>query len=231
MKQTIRVVLIEEQSIFRAGMRATLERQGTCCIVGEASDKEAVLKLLRTHDPAPDVALLAAELSRADPLEVVCQLRHALPHLAVVLLTDSESEEQLFSALMVGVTAYCPRAITPDALMDIVGRVSQGEFLITDEILAKLHLATHLCPFWGEESVEKHVSATRLPPPSPLTGREVEILACIAGGNSNKAIAQGLQMSDQTVKKSITTIFTKLSVSDRTMAVMTALRHGWIPLA
>lgn len=107
MKKPIRVILIEEQSIFRAGIRATLEQQGTCCIVGEASERDAVLKLLRTRDPAPDVALLAAELSRADPLEVACQLRHSFPHLAVVLLTASESEEQLFSSLMVGVTAYC----------------------------------------------------------------------------------------------------------------------------
>ena len=226
---TIRVIIIDEQPLFREGIRATLLRMGECEIVGESTDVVDVLEIARTCNP--DVALIDAGLTFSDPLEIARQMRHLAPRMAIILLTPSEDEERLFQAIKVGAAAYYTRNITPDELIDAIRKVSHGEYLIRDDVLAKPQLASRVLKSFREltveeeeeESEEKNIY-------SPLSSREVEILDYIARGNSNKEIAKSLKISDQTVKNHITSILKKLSVNDRTAAVVHALRHGWIKM-
>ena len=107
--------------------------------------------------------------------------------------------------------------------------MSHGEYLINDDVLSKPQLASRVLKSFRELSVEEE-EAPGKDTYSPLSNREVEILDYIARGNSNKEIAKSLKISDQTVKNHITSILKKLSVNDRTAAVVHALRHGWIQM-
>ncbi len=224
---TIRVIVIDEQPLFREGIRATLERMEDCVIVGESIDTFDVLELARMHNP--DVALIDAGLTASDPLEIARQARHLAPRMAIIMLTPSEDEERLFQSIKVGAAAYYTRNITPDGLMEAVRKVSHGEYLINDDVLSKPQLASRVLKSFRELTVEEEEGETK-DLYSPLSSREVEILDYIARGNSNKEIAKSLKISDQTVKNHITSILKKLSVNDRTAAVVHALRHGWIKM-
>ncbi|GAC1393296.1 MAG: response regulator transcription factor [Ktedonobacteraceae bacterium] len=225
--ETIRVIVIDEQPLFRAGIRATLERMGDCQIVGESTDTLDVLELARIHNP--DVALIDTGLIASDPLEIARQARHLIPRMAIIMLTPSEDEERLFQSIKVGAAAYYTRNITPDDLIEAVRKVSNGEYLIQDDVLSKPQLASRVLKSFRELTVEEEEGEAK-DLYSPLSSREIEILDYIARGNSNKEIAKSLKISDQTVKNHITSILKKLSVNDRTAAVVHALRHGWIKI-
>src|SRR5712691_6355678 len=223
--ETIRVIIIDEQPLFREGIRATLERMGDCVIVGESTDTNEVLELARVSNP--DVALIDATLTGLDPLEVARQMRHLAPRIAIIILSPSDDEERLFQSIKVGAAAYYTRNITAAELSEAVYKVSQGEYLINDDVLSRPQIASRIRKAFRELTVEEE-EVTPKDHYSPLSSREVEILDYIARGNSNKEIAKSLKISDQTVKNHITSILKKLSVSDRTAAVVHALRHGWI---
>ena len=225
--ETIRVIVVDEQPLFRQGICSTLEQMGDCVIVGTSTDAEEIFELSRTANP--DVVLIDAGLTTADPLEIARQMRHLAPHLAIMILTPSEDEERLFQSIKVGAAAYYTRNITPEELVDAVRRVSRGEYLINDDVLSKPQLASRVLKSFRELAVEEEDAVTK-DLYSPLSSREVEILDYIARGNSNKEIAKSLKISDQTVKNHITSILKKLSVNDRTAAVVHALRHGWIKM-
>jgi DNA-binding NarL/FixJ family response regulator len=229
--ETIRVIIIDEQPLFREGVRATLLRMGDCDIVGESTAVADVLEIVRTCNP--DVALIDAGLTYSDPLEIARQMRYLAPRIAIIILTPSKDEERLFQAIKVGAAAYFTRNITPDELVDSIRKVSHGEYLIDEDVLAKPELATRVLDTFRKmgstvEEEEEEDEAKNIY--SPLSSREVEILDYIARGNSNKEIAKSLKISDQTVKNHITSILKKLSVNDRTAAVVHALRHGWIKM-
>ena len=223
----IRVIIVDQQPLFRQGIRSTLEQMGDCAIVGDSTDANDILELVRVS--SPDVALVDAGLTSADPLELARQMRHLAPRMAIIILTPSEDEERLFQSIKVGAAAYYSRSITTEELVEAVRKVSVGEYLINDDVLSKPQLASRVLKSFRELAVEEETSATK-DLYSPLSGREVEILDYIARGNSNKEIAKSLKISDQTVKNHITSILKKLSVNDRTAAVVHALKHGWIKM-
>ena len=225
--ETIRVIVVDEQPLFRKGVCATLEQMGDCTIIGTSTNAGEILDLARTGNP--DVALIDANLSMVDSLEIARQIRHLAPRVAVMILTPTEDEECLFQAIKVGAAAYYTRDLTPEELSDAVRRVSKGEYLINDDVLSKPQLASRVLKSFRELAVDEEDNTTR-DLYSPLSHREVEILDYIARGNSNKEIAKSLKISDQTVKNHITSILKKLSVNDRTAAVVHALRHGWIKI-
>ena len=151
--ETIRVIVIDEQPLFRAGIRATLERTGDCQIVGESTDTFDVLELARIHNP--DVALIDTGLLASDPLEIARQARHIVPRMAIIMLTPSEDEERLFQSIKVGAAAYYTRNITPADLIDAVRKVSNGEYLIQDDVLSKPQLASRVLKSFRELTVEE----------------------------------------------------------------------------
>jgi DNA-binding NarL/FixJ family response regulator len=225
--ENIRVIIVEEQPLFREGIRATLEQMGDCVIVGDSTDPEVILELARTENP--DVVLLDTSLNTGDPLEIARQVLHITTQVAIIMLTPSEDEERLFQSIKVGASAYYTRNITKEELSEAVRKVSVGEYLINDDVLSKPQLASRVLKSFRELAVEEEALPTK-DMYSPLSTREVEILDYIARGNSNKEIAKSLKISDQTVKNHITSILKKLSVNDRTAAVVHALRHGWIKM-
>jgi len=228
--ESIRVLIVDEHPLFRRGARCILEEAGDCQVVGEASNSVDALELARAL--SPNVILLDALLSSGDALEVARQVRNSVPQVAIIMLTAFENEEQLFQSIKVGAAAYYHKDITPEQLLTAVRRVSQGDYLINDNVLSKPQVASRVLNSFRETFRE--LDGAEEPEVqqlfSPLSSREVEILDYIARGNSNKEIAKSLKISDQTVKNHITSILKKLSVNDRTAAVVHALRHGWIKI-
>jgi DNA-binding NarL/FixJ family response regulator len=218
-----RVLIVDDHPIFRHGVRYTLEASGEFEVVGEAADGQKAIQVAEQLNP--DVMLVDINLPGLNGLEVARVVRRRLPQTALIILTVYEDAEQLFNAIKVGAAAYSPKDISPDQLLQITRLVAQGHYLINENVLSRPFVASRVLKQFRElASVEQEGHMVF----APLTGREVEILDCIARGRSNKQIAMDLNISDQTVKNHITAILRKLNVNDRTQAVIYAMRHGWI---
>ena len=220
-----RVLVVDDHPLFRQGVRYTLESSGEFEIIGEAADGQQAIKL--AEQLGPDVMLVDINLPGLNGLEVARVVRRRHPQTALIILTVYEDDEQLFNAIKVGAAAYSPKDISPEQLLQITRLVAQGHYLINENVLSRPFVASRVLKQFRElASVEQEGHMVF----APLTGREVEILDCIARGRSNKQIAMDLNISDQTVKNHITAILRKLNVNDRTQAVIYALRHNWIKL-
>ncbi len=221
----IHVLVADGVPLFRCGIRATLESTPECRVVGEATERAGIMQLLQEQHP--DVMLLDAGLLAPDDLyEVTGALRPLA--CGLVILTASADEEQLFHYQKLGAAAYESRGITPACLTDRIRRVAQQEYLISLEAIDRPRPSLPTASR-GSPALKSSTSKNEEPCSTfPLSAREVEILDYIARGNSNKEIAKSLRISDQTVKNHITSILKKLSVDDRTAAVVHALRRGWI---
>lgn len=233
----VRVFVADSQPLFREGVRLALEAATDTVFVGEAATGRDALQHL--DNLAPQVCLIDADLPLGgnalgfgDPtvpggIELGRLVKHRLPDTSVVILAGYEEEEQLFQAMKVGASAFCVRDVSADGLIDLIRRVDQGEYLMSDSVLARPQVTERVLKQFRELAAAR-VGAEPLF--VPLSGREVEILDHIARGHSNKSIAQSLSISDQTVKNHITSVLRKLAVNDRTQAVIYALRHNWIKL-
>ncbi len=235
--QRVRVLIADEQPLFRQGLRLILEDTDDLTVTGEASTGRAALQQLDVA--APDVCILdaglpvgSAALGFGDAhvpggVELARLVKRRRPQTAIVMVAGLEEEEQLFQAVKIGAAAYCPRDVTPDALLQIVRQVHQGAFLVSDSVLARPEVTERVLRQFRELSASQ---VGEEPLFIPLSTREVEVLDFIAHGRSNKAIARELGISDQTVKNHITSILRKLAVNDRTQAVIYGLRNNWIKL-
>ena len=227
MAQKVRVLIIDDHPLFRQGIRWSLEEASDMEVVGEAENGQEAIKLAERL--LPDVVLVDINLPGLNGLEVTRVVRRRQPQIAVIILTVYEDDEQLFNATKVGAAAYSAKDISPDHLLNIVRQVGEGHYPINDNVLSRPVVASRMLNQFRElASAESDGGESVF---APLTTREVEILDCIARGNSNKEIARILNISDQTVKNHITSILRKLAVNDRTQAVIYALRHGWIKMS
>lgn len=219
------VLIIDDQPLFRQGIRCTLERyNGEFEVVGEASDGDEGLHLAGTREPS--VIILNAEVEGLHGLEAIRTLKHQVPGAAVIVITNHEDEEKLFYAIKYGAAAYLLKTMESEELVNVVRQVAEGHYLINDSVLSKPVVASRVLRSFRDLATE--VDQDVEPLFIPLSVREVEVLDYIAKGNSNKEIARAMSISDQTVKNHITSIMRKLAVNDRTQAVVYALRHGWI---
>lgn len=221
-----RLLLVDDHPLFLRGVRLTLEDSGEFDIVGEASDGQKAITL--SEQLLPDVILCDINLPGMSGLEVSRVIKRRQPQTAIIILSVYEDDEQLFNAIRAGAAAYSPKDISPEQLVEIVRQVARGNYIINENVLSKPVVARRVLNQFRELATTENEQE---PIFAPLTNREVEILDCIARGNSNKEIARNLSISDQTVKNHITSILKKLNANDRTQAVITALRHGWIKMS
>ena len=220
------VLVIDAQPLYRAGLRALLAgAPDTITLIGEASDGVEGLRLALRYDPA--VILLGTSSGGPQGLQVIRDLKRQVPSAGIVILADAAEDDSLFAAVTFGASAYVVQTAASDEVLGMVRRVARGEYPINDSVLATPLLAARvLASFRNLASSAEEIQPLLL----PLSGREIEVLEWVARGNSNKEVARALAISDQTVKNHITSILKKLSVNDRTAAVVHALKHGWIKM-
>ncbi|MBN1937837.1 MAG: response regulator transcription factor [Anaerolineae bacterium] len=219
------MLIVDDHPVFCQGLRRILESVPDIDVVDMARDGEEALDMAR--ELTPDVILMDINLPSMNGMQVTRLIKAELPNIAVIMLTAYHDESQVLHAIRAGASAYYPKDVTPDKLVDAIRQVSEGMYVIEEHVLTQPELARwiqarfeEIDAFW--EGAEEMFM--------PLSSREMEILQLIARGKSNKAIALELGISHQTVKNHMTSILRKLAVNDRTQAAIYALRKGWIRL-
>ncbi|WP_240947018.1 MULTISPECIES: response regulator [Leeia] len=213
----IRVLLIDDHSLFRSGVRQLLQREADLQVVGEAADGLEGIK--RAKEFLPDVILLDLNMPGLSGLETLQILVQDLPQCAVVILTVSEEADELGQALRDGARGYLIKNIDVAALTSGIRRAARGEAVIADSMTAKLV---------AQFRAQSPQAATPLasPPRDKLTSREREIVQCLARGESNKEIARRLDVAESTVKIHVQNILKKLNLSSRVQVAVYAVEHG-----
>lgn len=225
MMRKIRVMLVDDHPFFRQGLRDVLAAETDLEIVGEASEGEEALRLIR--EIKPDVVVMDVNIPNVNGIQITRRLRSEQASVNFVILTAYDDEEQVFHAVRAGASAYYPKDVTPDKLVAAIREVSHGRYVIGDLVMDEAQLAP-----WLLKETQRFGAASDFSeePFNPLSPREMEILQYITQGMSNKEIARRLGISHQTVKNHITAILHKLGVKDRTQAAVYTLRRGWVRL-
>lgn len=210
-----RLILVDDHTLFRKGLAELLEREGAVRVAAITGNPEQVPDLLRQH--RPDVLLLDLNLGGADGINVMQELRAEGFTLPVLMLTVSEAEEDLARALRNGANGYLLKSMEPDEVVDAIARAARGETVVAPAMTAKL---VKLLDNKGQNTTSLLET---------LTQREREILAHLARGESNKAIARQLEISYDTVKLHVRHILAKLNLSSRVEAAVFAVEHKLTP--
>ena len=239
LKPHCRLLLVDDHLIFLRGLRLILETATTAIhefeVIAEAHDGTEAITL--ANELLPDVVLLDINLPGGKSGFDICRLlRLQLPRTAIIILSVYEDDEQLFAAIRAGAAGYGSKGGSPENLVELVEQVANGGYPINAGVLMKAGVAKRVLNQFQDlssrsQSHEEAEAWEKAEVFAALTAREMEILGCIAKGQSNKEIALTLFISDQTVKNHITNILRKLNANDRTQAVMLALRQGWIKLS
>lgn len=212
----IRVVLVDDQTLIRQGVRSLLELAGDIDIVAEAGDgDEAIASIRRSR---PDVVLLDLRMPRKGGVDVLRELGADGTLPATIILTTFDDDDALLEAVRAGARGYLLKDVSLEHLTDAIRVVAEGGSVIRPAVTERV--------LRGLEHVRRDFEA--LSPPDPLTKREVEILRLMAGGYSNREIAGALGTAEGTVKNHASSILSKLGVRDRTRAVLKALELGYI---
>ena len=221
--EQLKIEIVDNHALMRMGIRNILEREADFDIVAEADDSRTAIDAAFATNP--DVILMDLSLPTPGGIETTQRIKRELPAAAIIVLSTEEDEDALFEAIKAGAAAFILKDIAPEDLVMVIRRVVAGEYLINDKVFSKPAVASRVLKEFRELAVYGQEAA---PIFAPLSPREVEILDNIAQGMTNKQVAYALSISEQTVKNHMSSILRKLSVNDRTQAVVYAMRQGWI---
>jgi DNA-binding NarL/FixJ family response regulator len=208
----IRVLIVDDHAVVRRGLRTFLELQSEIEVVGEAEDGEEALREAERLDP--DVVLLDLVMPRVDGIAALHGLRERTPRSRVIVLTTFLDDDKLLPAVRAGAAGYLLKDVEPAELVRAIHLVADGEALLHPAVAARL--------------MEEFSETDRPAAEEALTAREREVLALIARGLPNKLIARDLEIAEKTVKTHVSSILSKLGLTDRTQAALYAVRAGLI---
>ena len=218
-EKTIRVLVADDQNLFREMMVGYLRREGDIEVVGEAESGAETLTKVKSLQP--DVVLLDIQLGDMDGIEVTHMVKAQDPECRVVLLTGFHNEEYIFQAFKIGCSGYLSKDTSMDKVMEAVRKAHKGDALLepadTTRIIREYEQIDRLHKSRNNDKPLDEVK---------LTPREREILALIADALSNQEIAEKLFISEYTVKTHVSNLFRKLGINDRVQAVLYALQRG-----
>ena len=208
----ITVLIVDDHSVVRQGVRAFLEAQIDLHIIGEAASGEEAIRL--AQESIPDVVLMDLLMPGMNGVEATRQVKRVSPRSQVVVLTSYSEDENIFPALRAGAISYTLKDIHPLELVEVVRKAARGESVLHPRIAAR---------------VIQEVRETKRAVPAvfmELTERELDVLRLIAEGETNAAIAEKLVLSEKTVKGHVSNILSKLHIADRTQAAVFAWQEG-----
>lgn len=209
---TIRVLVADDQALFREALTTLLEAQPGIEVVGGAGNgEEAVLRSSLLH---PNVVLMDLRMPVLDGIAATARLRAEQPHVRVLALTTFDDDDDLFAALRAGAVGYLLKDVTSATLVEALDAASRGESVLQPSVAAKVVARVARLP------------QDAPPPEHPLTDREVDVVRLLADGRSNREIAGALFLAEGTVKNLVTSVLSKLEVRDRTQAAIRARDLG-----
>jgi len=213
--EEIRILIVDDHPVVREGIGSMLKKEADFKMVGEASNGlEAIEK---ARELSPDVVLMDLRMPEMDGVEAISRIKAEKPEVKFIILTTYSDDEYIFKGIAAGARAYLLKDAPRDELFKAIRMVSRGESLIQPVVASRV--------------LDKLAELSRKTPAADtLSDREIEVLRLMAGGQSNKDIADHLSITQSTVKTHITSIFQKLNVTTRTEAVTNALKKGIIQL-
>jgi DNA-binding NarL/FixJ family response regulator len=204
---TIKIMVIDDQAVVRQGFVALINTVADMVVIAEGTNGQQAIELYRLH--RPDITLMDLRMPQLGGVEAIVAIRKEFPDARLIVLTTYDGDEDIYRSLQAGAQGYLLKDMFFEELEDAIRKVHGGSRRIPAQVAERL--------------AERMGS-------SDLTGREIEVLEQIVAGNSNKAIANRLSISEATVKSHINSILSKLGVSDRTQAATTALQRGLVHL-
>lgn len=211
---SISVILIDDHSLFRAGLAELLQRRGIEVCASVSNGLDCVEKI---YQHKPDIVLMDIRMPQINGLELLQSLKQKDVETPVVMVTTSRDEKDVATSLRLGARGYLLKDMEPDDLIDALYKIKNGETVIVPDLMPVL------AKMLQQGSQDEEVQDSRL---SGLTPREQEILSYIAEGGSNKIIARYLGITDGTVKLHVKSILRKLKVNSRVEAAVIAVEHG-----
>ena len=210
---TIKIILIDDHTLFRSGIKALLLRQHDFEVIGEASDGLSGIKMISQLQP--DVVLLDLDMPGMNGREALSQIISINPQQAVIMLTVSEDSDDLTECMRIGARGYLLKNINADFLLESIRKAADGDNVFSPEMTAKLvRSLISPQPAQGTQTL------------SSLTPREMEILGYLAAGHSYKIIARHLNLAESTVKVHVQNLLRKLNLSSRVQAAVYAIHHN-----
>lgn len=218
---TIKILIVDDQSLFREALKTLLNSEPEFEIVGDASNGEEALRMVLQHNP--DVILMDLRMPIMDGVESTRRIVQMNKNNKVIILTTFDDDENVFEGLRAGAVGYLLKDVSSEKLTEAIRAASQGEYFLVPSITAKV-----VSEFSRISKPTPRSQETFLP--DPLSPREIEIIRLVATGASNKEIAEKLVISEGTVKNHLSSILSKLSVRDRMQAVLKAKELGIITI-
>jgi DNA-binding NarL/FixJ family response regulator len=213
--ERIRLIIADDHELFRRGLRMVLEDEPDIEVIGEAGDGEGAVKL--ASDLVPDVVVMDVRMPGMSGIDATQRIKEELPHTAILMLTISDEEDDLYEAIKAGASGYLLKEISIDEIGNAVRSVQGGQSLISPSMASKL--LNEFASMVKKEEEKQHVPVPRLTP------REMEVLQHVAQGMNNREIAKALFISENTVKNHVRNILEKLHLHSRMEAVVYAVRE------
>ncbi len=209
---TLRLLLVDDHEVVRLGMKALLERHQEFVVVAEAaSEEDAVLQAVE-HEP--DIVLLDIRLAGGSGIEACQKIKQRLPDTKVIMLTSFAEDELLFAAIRAGATGYLLKQVGSGDMIRAIEGAARGESMLDPSLTQRVFVEVR-------RSIKKEEAIAFV----DLTGQEKQVLALIASGKTNREIAAELFLSEGTVRNYVSSILSKLSVSNRAEAAAYAIKH------
>jgi len=205
----IRVLIVDDHQLFRRGVSSLLAGREDIEVVGEANNGAEAVE--RARELMPDVVLMDIKMPELDGIAATKQLKAEMPYVRIMMLTVSETDEDLFEAIKAGASGYLLKNVDPDHLVASVLQVQRGEVPIAPTMAAK---------------ILRELTTPSEAPIQSLTSRERQVLELLASGMANKEIAFTLKISENTVKNHLRNILEKLHLQNRVQAALYAVRMG-----
>jgi len=216
----IRIILADDHAVVRQGTSELLRRESDLDVIAEAENGLQAVELAQSLKP--DVVIMDIRMPELSGIDATKQILETVPGVRVLVLTAHEDDQYLFSLLQAGASGYLLKTAPIDELIRAIHQVHEGRSHIDPSIVHKL------VERFSERKGVSTDPEEGIQTPETLTARELEVLHLLARGLNNRAIADTLVISDRTVQAHLTSIFSKMHVSSRLEAVMTAIRLGWL---
>lgn len=216
---SIRLMIADDHTLLRQGLRNVLELEEDLVIVGEASDGEDTIK--KVESLRPDVVLLDLNMPKMNGIEVARWVKKNQPDTQIVILTIHEDENYMFEVIRAGALGYLLKDVEPTMLVKAIRIVAEGQSFIYPTLTGRL------VGEFARLTDNSQLAQPRYykPHPDRLTMREMDILRLLVCGMTNQEIASRLYLSEKTIKNHLTSVFRKFSVNDRTQAAIYAIKH------
>ncbi|QNF27210.1 response regulator [Metabacillus elymi] len=222
-----KIVIIDDHQLFREGVKRILDFEPSFEVVAEGDDGEEALAIVEAHKP--DVVIMDINMPKVNGVEATKQLIEANADTKVIILSIHDDENYVTHALKTGARGYLLKEMDADTLIEAVKVVADGGSYLHPKVTHNLvNEFRRLATSSGQANPTQHLQPEIRRPLHILTRRECEVLQMLADGKSNRGIGEALFISEKTVKNHVSNILQKMSVNDRTQAVVVAIKNGWV---